>query len=336
MRLRLSVLVSCVALLAMLAQPVFAAPRSHVGCASDPEALSTAIAAADPGTRLVISGACAGFLVLDKDLTIVGDTPGASLVGDLYQGVLAVSSGAVVRLSHLTVDSIAGSPGFVQVLNEGNLTLRDVTISNGAINAIRNTGTLTLFRSTITANRGKGDAPIYNAGGSVTLNQSRVTDNLNTEVRGAIRNGEGGTFTIMASFVSGNYGYMGNIRNEGTMSVVNSEVTGNAGNAPWGMLENIGTLLVRGTIVAGNRGGQGGGIHNGGTMILRDSSVVGNTAINNGGGIYNAADGTADVIRTLIQGNTAGLDGGGIFNEGALVLERVTLLDNTPNDCTGC
>ena len=64
--------------------------------------------------------------------------------------------------------------------------------------------------------------------------------------------------------------------------------------------------------------------------------MVGNTAVNSGGGIYNAVEGTADVIGTLIEGNGAGLDGGEIFNEGAITLQRVNLLDNTPNDCTGC
>lgn len=336
MRLRLSVVVSCIAVLAMLVQPVIAAPRSQVDCASDPEALNTAISAASPGARLVFSGTCTGFLVLEKDLTIVGGTSDALLVGEQFYGVMAVSPSAVVSLSNLTIDSLSDFPGVDQVLNDGVLTLRDVTITHGAIDAIRNAGTLTLFRSTVVANFGKGDGPIYNEGGTVTLRQSQVIDNRNTELAGAITNGAGGTLTLIDSVVGGNYGYDGSIRNFGTMSILNSEVTDNVGNLPAGTIENNGTLLVRGTIVEGNHGGQGGGINNRGTMTLRDSSVVGNTATNIGGGIFNASDGTADVTRTLVQENSAGVDGGGVFNEGVLTLQRVTLMDNTPNDCTGC
>lgn len=335
MRRRLSVVVSSIGLLAILAQPIIAAGRPQVDCARDPEALSTAVTAAGPGARLVISGTCTGFLLLDKDLSIVGATSDAILVGDIGQGVLAVSSTAAVSITHLTIDSVSDFPGVVQVSNDGMLALRDVTITHGAIDAIRNTGTLTLFRSTVAENFGKGDGPIVNDGGSVTLRQSRISDNVNTELQGAIVNGVGGTFRVIDSFVSGNRG-RDVIRNDGTMSIVKSEVTDNIGILPRGSLRNTGTLFIRGSLIRGNQGTDGGGIYNGGKMTLRGSSVVGNTAINDGGGIYNALDGTADVFRTIIEGNGAGLDGGGIFNEGALTLQRVTLLDNTPNDCAGC
>lgn len=366
MRRFLSASLSCIALLVLLAPPVLAAPAVQVDCASDPAALGTAIVAASPGARLVISGTCSDFLALDKDLTIVGGGPDATLVGDLFLGVLRVSPGVVVSLSHLTVHARVMSPG-VQLSNDGTLTLDDVTISDGsAINAIRNTGTLTLLRSIITRNRGKGDAPIANRGGTVMIKRSQITDNGNTEVYGAIRNDTGGTMTLAASTISGNSGYVGGLYNAGTMTMRNSVFSGNSGGqAPLrnvgtmtvansivsanvagdrafciercaGGIQNEGILVVRGSVVRDNQGGQGGGIYNDGTMTLRTSSVVANTAAGNGGGVYNAAGGTADLRQIAIEQNGAGLDGGGIFNEGALTLQHASVRDNTPNDCTGC
>ena len=61
-------------------------------------------------------------------------------------------------------------------------------------------------------------------------------------------NGVAGTFSLIDWFVSGNQG-RDVIRNDGTMSIVKSEVTDNIGILPRGSLLNTGTLLIRGSLI---------------------------------------------------------------------------------------
>src|SRR5438552_13934406 len=68
----------------------------------------------------------------------------------------------------------------------------------------------------------------------------------------------------------------GGIRNQGTLTLVNSTVTGNSANSGGGGIFNQGTLTLINSIVAGNStrtGSSGGGIANGGTLTLTGSTI---------------------------------------------------------------
>jgi hypothetical protein len=356
---RLASVLSSIALLAMLAPSVVAASPITVDCTTDQTALRAAVSAVPSGSTLVISGTCVGLVDIDRDLTITPGTSDATLTAEYtrFDGVMHVRAGASVLLEGLTVAGARGPAGSTQVLNDGTLILEDSTITNGASEAIRNSGSLTLRRSAVTDNGDDGDAAITNHGGSVTLIQSLVSGNHNGEVVGAIANDQRGTVTLIDSTVSDNYGLRAVISNAGTMRFRNSAVSGNdsgvapidnsgtmsfrdstvaanAGFTEGGGIHNSGTLVLRRSVVRRNTGFNGGGIYNAGTLVLRRSRVRGNTAAGDGGGIYNV--GTADLGHVRVRLNVADGVGGGVFNAGAITLRDVTIRRNTPNNRVGC
>ena len=108
----------------------------------------------------------------------------------------------------------------------------------------------------------------------------------------------------------------GGIHNDGTLTVRNSRVTGNAANAHGGGIFSTGPLTVIDSRVDGNTApDDGGGIATDDTLTVRGSRVDGNTAVNgSGGGIFLYAGGgsTASVTDSRVNGNSAGNAGGGI------------------------
>lgn len=122
------------------------------------QALTRAIAAANPGDRLNVFGRCRGSFSIDKALRIFGNTNRLAptvLDGAGGGGVLFVNERVTVTLTRLTITG-------------GNATVR---VGGG----IQNGGILTLNRSTVTGNRSASDGGgIYNYG-NLTLNDSRLT-----------------------------------------------------------------------------------------------------------------------------------------------------------------
>jgi hypothetical protein len=344
---RFATVFSSIALLALLATPVAASAPFAVVCTNDPTALRSAVSTAPTNSTLVMTGTCVGMLDIDKDLTIKPGSPSARLTSDPFTffvgeaTVLNVRAGARVLIKGLTISQATISPGLVQLTNHGTLTLADSIVTEGGINAIRNFGTLTLRGSALRDNQGKGDAPIDNRGGTVTLIQSLVTGNGNSEVTGAITNDRAGTVTLIDSTVRDNFGYTNVVNNLGSMTIRSSTVSDN--EAFFATLVNRGSMSFTGSTVSGNQGGTaglsgpgGGGIYNAetGALLLRDSSIRANITFGDGGGIYNA--GAADLRDSRIMFNTAAGDGGGVFNAGSITLRDTAISDNTPNDCVGC
>jgi len=118
---------------------------------------------------------------------------------------------------------------------------------------------------------------------------------------------------------------IGGINNQGTLTVLDSTVSGNtASNGPGGGINNAvnATLLVTVSTVSGNYSlGAGGGINNNGVLTVRDSHLFGNSA-DNCGGIDSVGVGiTAAVGQSSVNGNTARVaDGGGICDGQSSVL----------------
>jgi hypothetical protein len=99
-----------------------------------------------------------------------------------------------------------------------------------------------------------------------------------------------------------------------------------------------GTLTLTNSTVAGNAAEYGGGIHNYlGTLTLTNSTVSGNTASMVGGGILFAGFsvfGTLTLTNSTVSGNAAEY-GGGIYNGGALTLVNVTVSGNEAEQGSG-
>lgn len=116
--------------------------------------------------------------------------------------------------------------------------------------------------------------------------------------------------SIANSAVSGHFR---GISNYGTLTIINSTVTGN--HAVFrtlvglgGGISNAGTLTILNTTLNGNSASGGGGIYNHATLTLINITVSGNSAggifVGHGGGIYSSA-GTATISNSTITGNSA-------------------------------
>ena len=211
---------------------------------------------------------------------------------------------------------------------------RDDGIGGG----IYNVGTLTLTHSAVTKNTTGDGAGIYNLAGTVTLENSTVSENIAT----------------------GNY----SVRVTGVPTYTESTLTANTRGWGGGGIFNLGgTLILTDSAVTENTAGShGGGIFNiGGSLTLTNSTISENTAgITHGyeyyddgdhyytysgsafgGGIYNIS-GSLTLTNTTVTKNTAtgnGYDdidirivggGGGIYNlNGTLTLTNSTVSENT-------
>jgi hypothetical protein len=146
-----------------------------------------------------------------------------------------------------------------------------------------------------------------------------------------------GTLNVVNSILSDNtalYGEGGGINiGEGyTLNVVNSTLSDNmAPNSDGGGIgTDYGTLTMVNSLISGNTAEIGGGIDSvGGVANLQNSTLSGNTALA-GGGIDND-DGTLNIDNTTIAGNPRG--GGILTPEGTTNLEATLMAGNSGGDC---
>jgi hypothetical protein len=150
---------------------------------------------------------------------------------------------------------------------------------------------------------------------------------------GGIFNEALGTVTVLDSTISGSSaaGHGGGIYNVGILSVENSTISGNSAGAGGGggiINHPNGRVTVLNSTISGNTVGNfGGGIRNDGVLTLQNSTISGNDSGSNGGGIYNT--GTLTVKNSTISGNAAEGHGGGILHRsGILNLQNSTLSQN--------
>jgi CSLREA domain-containing protein len=164
-----------------------------------------------------------------------------------------------------------------------------------------------------------------NAGATVSLSGLTIA-NGSADHGGGIRND--GTLTLSNSTLSGNHASIdgGSIGNFGTLTLTHSTL--NANSARYGgAVRNGGTATVTDSTFSGNTAGQAGAIENAGTMTLTGSTLWGNSATN-GGAIRNGNNLT--VLNSTLAGNAATVEGGGIYNNfGTLAVTSSTLSGNT-------
>lgn len=143
----------------------------------------------------------------------------------------------------------------------------------------------------------------------------------------------GVTATISGLTITGGGGdYGGAIRNEGTLTVTGSTLSGNSAVNGGGGIANYGALTVTGSTLTGNtvEGGGGGAITSWGTMTVTNSTIAGNAADVGGGGILASSDLT--VTNSTIAGNFGGGSiGGGIGISGTptVVLRNALVAGNS-------
>lgn len=285
-----------------------------------------------------------------------GDTIGfASPLFDSAQtltltfGEFVIEKTLIINGKGVKLTTISGNNAgrIFNVQTNGNLTLNGLTLRNGRATstnafggAIYNIAILVINDSLISNNSANGaNGPnssagggIFNdTGGSLTLNNSVVSDN-------------GFSGLSFSNFGAGIYNEAG-----GTVNITNSSISNNLGAAirdNWGIgINNRGTLTITGSTISGNRANNtslntndGGGIYNGGQLFLRNSTISGNTVsagnFSHGGGIYNVFNqGSAVILNSTITQNSSVASfssfGGGIYNGNSVLAVNTIIAGNT-------
>ena len=126
----------------------------------------------------------------------------------------------------------------------------------------------------------------------------------------------------------------GGIRNAGTLSLADCELSGNDADDGGGAIENSGALTLTACTLAGNHADVGGGAieHTANTLTLANCTLAGNTA-EFGGAIDGDGTSTIHLRSCTISTNHATNDGGGLEETtGTLLLENTIIAGNTAAD----
>ena len=284
-----------------------------------------------------------GFIGTEADLADrIPSTPAAILSGDLLGddagivntgensfNVAHIDSSVVSRLVDLTVrdgnangNGASDSGGGIQVNTGANLIASGVTItSNQAANfagGINAGGFLTIFDSTISDNSANHGAAVTQYGGQLLLQNSSLTANTTSFSGGAIWSEPGASVTISTSTLADNdAGTQGGaIYNNGTMSILNTEVSNNTaergggaiynGNGPSVHLEISNSLFHHNSNTDTFAGG--GAIFNTNSLVVSNSTFSLNTAPQTTGGAILSDGGVsdrADITNSVFWDNSA-------------------------------
>jgi hypothetical protein len=358
-RLLIRIFISLLAMAVFSAVPVFANTITVTNTLdSGPGSLRDAIATAAPGDTINFS--VAGTITLNStlsintSLTISG--PGASnlaISGNNSVEVFAISSGATVTISGVTIENGSNSAGGGGISNAGTMIVTNSTLSGNftsyAGGGILNYGTLTVTNSTLSGNSASNSGGgIFNYG-TMAVTNSTVSRSSSPYGGGIVNSGDsgGGTMTVTNSTLSGNIaGYLGGgILNSGKLlTVTNSTLSGNSAEFGYGGgIWNNQALTLSNTTLSGNFGYYAGGgiFNNGGTLtakntIVANSSSGGNCApggaaiISQGHNLSDDTSCSSYFAQTGDLNNTAaGLDPSGLQNNGGPT-QTIALLATSP------
>ncbi len=275
-------------------------------------------------------------IVIEND--VVFDGEGNLIVdGNQRHRVFSVPEGVTAELVDLTVVNgrlTENEEHGAGIRNEGTLTLTRTTVSTSSAGrdtgcrtddqallcseggGIWNAGTLTLVESTISESSAHFGGGLANRGGLVTLVDSSV---ITCSAIGC---------SVGAVVCSGG----GGIWNSGALMMQNSTVSENDADWGAGLYNRDGATLTGSTVSGGSAGFDGGGLLNFETLTLIDTTVADNFAGQSGGGIANEA-GSLEVNGSTLSGNAAAAAGGGILNPAgaAAQLVNATISRNMAN-----
>ncbi len=142
--------------------------------------------------------------------------------------------------------------------------------------------------------------------------------------------------TITGGHARDYYAGGGILNDGGTLTIINSTISGSRAQAGGGIYSNDVTLTILTTTISDNTAEYGGGVFNGtrGALTVIASTISGNSAYSGdasddawGGGVY--TDSPVILINSTIAGNSAQF-GGGIYNDdaGTLTITNSTIVRN--------
>jgi hypothetical protein len=324
-------LVPALAVLLLLGARPASAATLHVcqrGCPYTQ--LAPALAAAHSGDTIMIGpGTYAGGVTIDVSVKLVGAGPAATIISGggpvLTIGVAGAASEPTVTIDGVTVTGGVTVGNLTPSMGRGGgiYIPRAAGPSTGATVTIRNS---VIRDNSVAPSVATGDPPFADAGGggisndgTLTLDHTRVSDNLAGAASGVTSSAVGGGILNRAF---------------GNLTLKDSVVTGNRSEAT----------------APNGRNAEGGGIFMvAGTLTIDDSLISDNTAelstsfpsevetFAAAGGIKVQGDASATVRRTTITGNTVTGSNrlgdsivacGGICTDGSLILRGSTISDN--------
>ena len=179
-------------------------------------------------------------------------------------------------------------------------------------------------------------------GGTLTINNSSITDNVLQYQGTGAGIASSGTLFISNSIIRGNGSGKGQtdgggIYSSGTLEITNSTIDGNSVGGSGGGIFNLGAAIITSSTISGNSSGGGypgpqtgpgfgGGISSNGTsatLTISNSTISGNSALTidqapgRGGGIGNSGSlQIATLAKTFMMGtnpDNLSSDGGGLF-----------------------
>jgi len=163
-----------------------------------------------------------------------------------------------------------------EVLSQGKLTLRDVSIQNGCADSSTNYDT------------SKGGR-IFNNKGEVTIINSSIQKNKGRDEGGGIYN------------------------NAGSMNIIDSSIYQNTTNNNGGGILNKSELTIIGSSIYDNSSYNGGGIYCQGTSTITNSTIYNNIASKDGAGLFGYYNNAYISFVTFAENSASGNGGGAYF-----------------------
>lgn len=284
------------------------------------------------------AGSGSDTIELGVSLNYILEVVDNSTAGD--NGLPAITSQITIHGNGSTIERDALAPDFriVHVEVGGNLTLNNMTITGGAASGgggIDNRGTLTITDGAVSGNSASSDGGGIQNNGTLNITNSSLGGNTATRFGGGIINSLSAVSTVTNSTLMGNSaGLGGGIFNSisGAATITDGTLSGNTATSNGGGIHNSGTMTIKNSNLSGNSANGllfregGGGIQNNSTMTITNSTLTGNTAANSGGGILN--NDILNVTNTTLNSNNAE-NGGGIWNGALITVINSTLSGNT-------
>lgn len=275
-----------------------------------------------PGTITLLNGALS--LSGTANVTITGlGTTALVIDGNNNGNILQIQNGVTASVSNLTmqhgISTLSQLGGAID--NEGTLMLTGVTVQSSQANL----------------NGDSGGGGIYNgAKGTLTIVNSAIYSNSTSYFGGSSGLGggilnEGGTVTITSSTIAGNQASLagGNIYTTGgTLSITNSTITTSNSTQIGGGIRGDGTITVVDSTISGNQAGTDAGISASGTVTVTNSIVADNVD-------YTTQ--TSDCVGCTLEGNNivdepAYLSVPGVYGG---TTQTLVPLPNSPAICAG-
>ncbi len=263
------------------------------GCADDGSApafctLAAAIRAAERSPGRDVVHLAEGSVVTLREVDHLDE--GANALPPIAGELVIEGHGARIERA-----AEAGTPELrlLRVTSEGDLTLRDLTLRNGATPrgfdgaAVWSTGRLTLERCVVEDNVSgddgggiRNDGTLRIADSVLRRNQARWFGGVGGAVQNAEQLGPAELVVERSSLLDNEASAVGGaLWAEGTVRIVDSTLRGNRAGSRGGAVQSYGALEIVGSTITGNRAEvTAGGIHSFGTASLAGSIVAGNLA----------------------------------------------------------